>query len=373
MTSKKLYFENLDGLRFLCFLSVFFYHSFYTEFTDIKSTSAYQFVKINLVGNGNLGVNFFFVLSGFLITYLLIEEKTINTNINLKNFWLRRILRIWPLYFFCVFFGFVVFPLLKQSFGQTPNENASLLSFLTFTNNLDFIYNGPPDASVLGVLWSVAIEEQFYLVWPIILFLLPVRKYWIAFAVIIVGSFVFRANFDDPEIHEKHTISCIADMAMGSLGAWLIWMSARFRHLIENLSKLQIAVIYIFFFMAFFFREQLFYANYGMRIFERFFISIGILLIILEQCYAKNSFFKLSKFKFISGLGKITYGLYCLHFIAILITLVITRKLGLNSSVWEVLILETSIALVITIIISSLSFKYFEKPFLKLKEKFAYK
>jgi peptidoglycan/LPS O-acetylase OafA/YrhL len=167
--TKKVYFENLDGLRFLCFLSVFFFHSFHTDYASIQSSNLYHFIRRDLFGNGNLGVNFFFVLSGFLITYLLIEEKRLNGQIDIKKFWIRRILRIWPLFYFCVVFGFYIFPFLKTAFGQHPNETASIGYYLTFTNNFDFIKKGLPDASILGVLWSVAIEEQFYFVWPIVL------------------------------------------------------------------------------------------------------------------------------------------------------------------------------------------------------------
>src|SRR5215210_6286731 len=106
----KIFFENLDGLRFFCFLSVFLFHSFHTENPDISSSPVYRLFKHSLFGNGNLGVNFFFVLSGFLITYLLIEEKKLTGKIHIGNFWIRRILRIWPLYFACVLIGFVFFP-----------------------------------------------------------------------------------------------------------------------------------------------------------------------------------------------------------------------------------------------------------------------
>jgi len=107
---QQIFFENLDGLRFLCFLAVFFFHSFHTEFQEIKSDEYYTLIKKGIFGNGNLGVNFFFVLSGFLITYLLIKEKEIRHKINIPFFWMRRILRIWPLYFLCVFFWFFHIP-----------------------------------------------------------------------------------------------------------------------------------------------------------------------------------------------------------------------------------------------------------------------
>ena len=149
---KKIYFENLNGLRFLCFLSVFFYHSFYHDDPNLDGNETLNFIERHIFNNGNLGVNFFFVLSGFLITYLLIEERKLLGKIDIKSFWIRRLLRIWPLYFACVAFGFVAIPFLKQLFGQTSNETASLLSFLTFTSNFDAIKSGMPDSSILGVL-----------------------------------------------------------------------------------------------------------------------------------------------------------------------------------------------------------------------------
>ncbi len=369
---KRIFFENLDGLRFLCFLAVFFHHSFYTDFQEIRNTSIYHFIKTDLVGNGNLGVNFFFVLSGFLITYLLIEEKKLNGQVNLRYFWTRRILRIWPLFYFCVFFGFIIFPFLKRFFGQVPFETANPLYYITFLNNFDLIRKGLPDSSVLAVLWSVAIEEQFYLVWPIVIFLFPIKKLWIPFVVIITSSLVFRALNDTPILHESHSLSCIADMAIGAMGAWLMIVSQKFKTFIENLSRVQIATIFILFFIIYFFRAQLLYSSHEVRIFERLFIAIVIILIILEQSFAKKSFFKMSQFKTISKLGIITYGLYCLHFIGILVTLTITRKLAINTHLWQVLIIDTTLSFALSILIGKLSYKYFETPFLKLKEKVSF-
>ncbi|MBK8873800.1 MAG: acyltransferase [Bacteroidia bacterium] len=370
--SKKVYFENLDGLRFLCFLSVFFFHSFHTEYDFIKDNPVYTFIKKDLFGNGNLGVNFFFVLSGFLITFLLIEEKKLNRQIDLRNFWIRRILRIWPLFYFCVFFGFVMFPMIKEFFGQVPNETASPLMYLTFLNNFDIIRSGLPDSSVLGVLWSVAIEEQFYLLWPVILFALPVRNYWMAFAAIIVSSLFYRAMNDSPLLHEHHTLSCIGDMAIGAFGAWMISESKKFKELFENLKKYQIAIIYILFGLVFLFRDEVMFSSFPLRIFERSIIALIMLSIILEQNYAKNSLFKMSDFKRISKLGTITYGLYCLHFIGILVATTITKKLGINTELYQVLFLDTFLALGFTIFIASISYRFYETPFLKLKNKFAY-
>lgn len=369
---KKINFENLDAIRFFCFLSVFFFHSFHTEVSAIKENSFYQFIKIDVFGNGNIGVNFFFVLSGFLITYLLIEEKKINGQINLLYFWFRRILRIWPLFYACVFFGFYIFPILKEAFGQTSNESASIYYYIAFLSNFDLINKGLPDASVLGVLWSIAIEEQFYFAWPILLYIFPVRRYWILFMIIITLSIVFRGVYDNPIWHEYHTLSCMGDLAIGAMGAWLIHEKSGVKRWIADFRKYQLVLIYALFILIFFFRAEILQSNYYIRSIERSLVAIVAVFIILEQNYARNSFIKFSRFKFASKLGVISYGLYCLHFIGILVAITLTSKLGWNTKLWQVLTLETGLAFVGTVIISLVSFHFWEKPFLKLKRKFSY-
>ena len=365
------YFPNLDGLRFLCFLSVFFFHSFHTEYEYINESSIYYFVKSILFKNGNLGVNFFFVLSGFLITFLLLREKKQNGQIHIINFWRKRILRIWPLFYACVFFGFFIFPILKTMFGQHPNETANLIYYLTFLNNFDFIEKGLPDASVLGVLWSVAIEEQFYFIWPLLIATIPVGGYKYLFSIIIIMTLVFRAWFDIPSYLEYHTFSCIGDMAIGGLGAVLVQKNS-VRTMIENTRPGFIAALYCVMILVFFFRSEIVETSQSVRIFERSIVAVLFLCIILEQNYAKHSLFKLGDFKLLSKLGTITYGLYCLHFIGILITTNAFKLFQWNNHVWQVLFMETFVALMITIMLAAISYRYFELPFLRLKEKFSY-
>jgi peptidoglycan/LPS O-acetylase OafA/YrhL len=369
---KHIYFENLDGLRFLCFLSVFFYHSFFTEILSLKRSDELRFIKRTLFENGNLGVNFFFVISGFLITYLLIEEKRLNGQINVIKFWLRRVFRIWPLFFLCVIIGFIGFPFLKMLLGQTSNESANIWHYLTFTNNFDILKNGLPDASILGVLWSVAIEEQFYLVWPIILYLLPIKRYWIAFSIIIIGSLIFRSFNNSYMNLEFHTISCISDMAIGAFGAWLLLVSEKFKNTILNLKRHSIFSIYTLFILIYFYKDEVLIRNELMQVFERVLIALVILFIILEQNFSQNSFFKISRIKLFTRLGRISYGLYCLHFIGILIAINFTKTLNINTELWQVILLETTLALTFTIIISFFCYRYFETPFLKMKEKYTF-
>lgn len=371
-TDNKFYFENLDGLRFFCFLSVFLFHSFHSDIPAIQQSGVFIFFKETLFGNGFLGVNFFFVLSGFLITYLLIKEKNKNGQIHNVNFWIRRILRIWPLYFACVFYGFVIFPYTKILAGGVPAETANPWYYIGFISNFDYIQKGLPDATGLGVLWSVAIEEQFYLAWPLILAMFPARKFYIPLSLIIIGSITFRALNDVPILHELHTLSCIGDMALGGLGAWLILFSSKFKQLIIQLPKVLIYSVYAAYLFVFLFRDEFMLSAYWIRVIERPIISCIMLLIILEQCFSQHSFYKMGNFKWPSRLGVVTYGLYCLHFIVISYTIAATKIFGFNNQVWQVVFFETMVALAITIVVSLISYRFFEAPFLKLKDRFGF-
>lgn len=367
---EKIFFPDLDGLRFFSFLAVFFSHIFATEYDGIKNQPWHQFFKGRLFADGDLGVGFFFVLSGFLITYLLLKEKEYTGRIHVLSFYIRRALRIWPLYYFCVFFGFVIFPVLKSSFGQVPNETANPVLCSLFLNNFDRIRNGMPDSSVLSVLWSVAIEEQFYFIWPLLFFIIPVKHYHYIFILVITISFFYRATHLGPQM-ERHTLSVISDMAIGGLGAYFSIKNIFFLKHMSNSHPLLNLVPYVAVVVLLLFRRELF-SEPAMFAIKRLVIAFFFIWIILEQNFCKRSYFKISRFRLITKLGKYTYGLYCLHTIVILFVWVVLTRLGLNTNSWQLWLIEMPLTLGLSILISYLSYMYFESQFLKLKDRFAY-
>lgn len=361
------YFKNLDGLRTVAFLSVFFYHSFHTEYEYIKNDRIYQFIN-SLFQNGDLGVNFFFVLSGFLITYLLIKEESVNGKINLKKFYMRRAFRIWPLYFACVLFGFIIFPLFKQFFGSTPNETADPILFLFFLSNFNNIYNGLPDASILGVLWSISIEEQFYLFWPVLLLLFRTNRIYVFISILVI-TIVFRLVYHDlSDFLYFHSISAFSDLSMGAILAWLAIFKPLSIRKIQKTPKSTIVIAYIIGFILIVNRGAIFQGTVLIGL-EKLILSSFFLFIILDQAFLENSFYQMKSSKLLTKLGKYTYGLYCLHFFGILITTNTSKLLGLNTTIWAVLLGETIVALLISTIIAVMSYHLFEKRFLKIKEK----
>lgn len=377
---EKVFFPNLDGLRFFSFFAVFLYHTYLTFFNNIANTNPGAFKYISFFfSNGNMGVNFFFVLSGFLITFLLIKEKEFKGTIHVPNFYVRRILRIWPLFYLCVFIGFVLFPILKQASGGTPNEIAKPLYYLTFANNFDFMHTWPekPDATILSVLWSVAVEEQFYLTWPVILSLVPYRFYKYVFPVIMGLSLVFRSFYTGLDDHDFgvryfHTFSLIGDMAFGGLLAYWCSFDNAFRRFVTKMNRLQIAMIYLGALVVTLFRYELFNIHPVTVVIERLVIAFFYGMIILEQCYAERSFFKMGNFNLISKLGIYTYGLYCLHLLGFVAADILLSKAGLNKTSFIIALAGSAIALVIAIGISLASYHLYEKWFLRLKDKFAF-
>lgn len=367
-----VFFPNLDGLRFFAFLAVFLYHSFETKVDAIKAHSGYQWADWAF-HHGYLGVNFFFVLSGFLITYLLLQEIRLNGRIDVPSFYVRRALRIWPLYYAMVGFGFLVFPAFKRAFGAVPQETASPLFYALFLGNFDILRSGMPDSSVLGVLWSLAVEEQFYLVWPLLLSVVPGKLFKPFFGVLILGSFVYRwTNAGRPDVLDYSTFSVASDLVVGAFTACLLHEGSAMVEWVRRASSAKVGLIYVTGFACIIFLLDWLGQFLAFQVFGRFLLSLFFAFVILEQNENLRFPIKMGKYSGISQLGRVSYGLYCLHFVGILIVLTLNRKLGFNGQWWQVVFLETALALGVTVALSLISYRFFESPFLRLKSKFSY-
>lgn len=368
-TKSKLFFPNLDGLRFLSFVLVFITHCMSVFFPEINKSKWYSKVVLNIFTSGEIGVSFFFVLSGFLITYLLLVEQKESAIINIKNFYIRRILKIWPLYYVVMLIAFFIFPHLREIAGLPLIQDIDPRYCFTFLNNFYKIGNHNVPL-IADVFWSVAIEEQFYLCLPIILVFIPNKYFFKIIGFIIIASAFFRFQFYNIIEVDFHTLGVISDMAIGALLAYLAFFNKNFISSIQTLSKFWILIIYLFLLFVICFHSLLFQFNY-LFIFKRIIMSLIFALIIAEQNYSNNSLFKISNFKAVSKLGKYTYGLYCLHSIVIILCSWLFKKIDLNLGIWSIFFLQSSISFLLTIIVSWFSFKYFENWFLNLKNNYS--
>lgn len=343
------------------------------QYLSIKNT--FWEKLLNTISNGGTGVSIFFVLSGFLITYLLISEFELNLKISIKNFYIRRVLRIWPLYFLVVAFSFLLYPFLKTIIGINNPLGSNFFYHLTFLSNFDVIniekYCAGRDALSQNITWSVSIEEQFYLFWPLIFVFLP-KRYWISSILLVIAwSIYFRVlNINDSIVLYFHTFSVLLDLGIGGLFAYLIKEHSKLRMFFEKSSTSTHLFFFIFSFSLVFWGDSIFSFKYGDAI-GRIFISFSFALIICAQAITKSeSKLNLRNLSFANKWGKYTYGIYLIHPIAITIIDIIVRVSNVPKTNFINLFTIGLLGFFLTLVLSKLSFTYFESRFLRIKDKF---
>jgi peptidoglycan/LPS O-acetylase OafA/YrhL len=356
-------------LRAIAAFAVVFAHiSSWFEFPDTIAFKALKFMMyFNGTHGGRFGVIFFFVLSGFLITYLMFIEKSKTGDFKLGKFYVRRALRIWPLYFFSLIVGFVIYPIVLAYTGVTHIENASWTWYSLFIANFDHIYNGFPTANILGVHWSVCVEEQFYLLWPLVFIASgSSRRFPLVCVGIILSSEIFHALVGS-KVHggDYHFISCVRYLSIGGLLAWFAF-NHRFKleEFLAKISKQKTRIIYIACISIMLLEIPITMVFPGYKKLYHLIPMLFFTFVIAEQNFGKNSFFKISTVPLLSWLGKISYSIYLLHMVAINMIFLLFANSG------DFVVVKAISAVILTVILAHLSYKYIESPFLRLKNKF---
>ncbi len=344
-----IYLTGLNGLRAIAALAVVISH------TNILLK------YFNLPSFGGLiladfGVTIFFVISGFLITYLLLLEKD-KQPINIVNFYVRRILRIWPLYyaFILICIAVVGFPVI---------EGSTIFYYIFFAANIPYILGiGIP---IIVHLWSIGVEEQFYLIWPwvvkfsskkiILIILIAI------FAILLLKLYArFGTEAGNQSIlYRTINITRFHCMLIGALGAVLFKNNNRlFNKIFTSL------VAQILSWLALFLITINHFPVY--RIIAHEFVAIIALCLIMGQVGSKKKLINLEKRGW-DFLGKISYGIYVYHPIVILLWAKFLNIFEFQS--WVKIIFIYTGVLGFTIFISHLSYSYFEKRFLRLKDRY---
>lgn len=364
MKDEKVYFANLDSIRFIAATMVFLGHGISDLYNKLPDNSLKNI--LNLVSSGATGVSIFFVLSGFLITYLLIAEFELHSKIKLKNFYIRRILRIWPLYFALAAVSFIIYP----SAALIGIGDRILYSLAFLSNYVKCFYTGVVMPE--GITWSVAVEEQFYLFWPLIFVFLPYRAWLSVILLTIAGSVMFRIiHYQDAAILYFHSFSVLLDLGIGGLFAYLIKEHSRIRNFFERTSTVSHLAFFLFSFCLLYWNVKLFDFKYGNAV-GRLFISTSFAMIIASQAMTKSdSFLNLKNFSFANRWGKYTYGIYLIHPVALTITGFVASAAGFSKENTFNAVVIAAIGFILTLIMSKLSYTYFESRFLRLKEKFS--
>lgn len=348
------------------FFSVFLV--FMSHLPYLKLFPSLSFLQMS----GEAGVNFFFTLSGFLITYIILEQKAKAGTFNFKNYIIRRLLRIWPLYYVILIFA-IASPYLLAIAGITGGNDGGyqpnwLMSFL-FLENYMVIYHGQyANVTPLPVTWTVCIEEHFYIIWGLVLYFNKSKNipYWIG--AFIVTAFVARGIFFANGLMFKDLLTNFDFFMYGAIPAWLY--ANRREAVLAYVEKINdgYKALLIVILVAFVTTVHLYDYNMKDLIEPPIFgaLYIGLLFIILP----KHNRFSISDKSIFSRLGVYTYGLYLFHGIVVIFAAKVYQMSGIAMPEIGAFIAVFLCAGLVTVAAASLSYHLFEKQMLKLKPKY---
>jgi len=351
MKSKRVYFEGLNPLRFLAAFAVLIFHS--SQWYHYKFDTPFKMFLHNLP----IAVDFFFILSGFLIIYLLLVEKENSGTVHLKNFYIRRFLRIFPLYYLIILISYLF---LRQI--ETPVVWGK---FLYFWGNFQIIAENRWTLASLNPLWSISIEEHFYLFIPFLVGLIPVKHLKYLFWIIIITAVAYRFYITKAVPNNwmhiyMHTLSQMDLLAIGGLLA-LYHYHHKFKFRLP-------AFLYLITLVGFIILMTLVdskdYTTLYNAVIKKYAFSIVLILIFLFFVFDDNpAYVFIKQNKILNYLGKISYGIYLYN--AMVIDL-------LERIPWlaQHYAIKLPLDILLTMALATLSFELFEKKFLKLKNKF---
>lgn len=362
MSSRPLHLKGLNGLRAIAALAVVISHT--TQ--DLALFNLYPYIFGESANGGpkrwelaSFGVSIFFCLSGFLITYLLLLESE-KAKIDIKKFYIRRVLRIWPLYYLYLFAVIIV--ILSMGFSLRGN---TLLFYIFFSANVPFILE--TTIRFLGHYWSLGVEEQFYLFWPLVVRftkrrLLPVVAGLIIGLILLklFSRFYLPLGYQSIPYKILH-VTRFHCMLIGAMGAILFHQ--------QNRIFLRFATNKIAQFLAWTVILLIALNRFHVTsVLDNEIVSFVTLILIMGQITGKNRLLTLEGNLF-DFLGKISYGIYVIHPLIIFTLSYFLKNLETNEIFKYGLVYCSVLAL--TIFIAYISYEYFEKRFLRIKHKYA--
>ena len=349
---KAVYLNGLNGLRAIAAISVLFAHTTMDGISDF----GIPHIQLPLAG---YGVTLFFVISGFLITYLLLLEREKN-GINIRNFYVRRILRIWPIYYLFIIICFVAstfFPVFNSVF------TSGISWYVFMLPNIPFIFS--TGILILVHYWSIGVEEQFYLFWPWFvkysLKRLLIYTIILFFVLFFVKSGMWIIYGKNNLVYRILGVNRFHCMLIGAFGAILFYAkNVIYLQLLQN-KYLQIISWLIFILVG------IDLIQIPAPISSEFFGLISLVLVIGQVSNeSKIINLELPLFNF---LGKISYGIYVFHPIVIFLLSFLIKNININIYLKYGLVYSSVFS--ITIILAFFSYNFYEMPFLKLKTKFS--
>lgn len=347
------YLPQLDGLRGVAIVAVMLFHAGISNF-----------------GGGFIGVDIFFVLSGFLITTLLVHEYQMHGSVSLRNFYMRRVLRLLPALLILLLVFCLLSSLLLDSTDARSNYVGALIVLFYLSNWARALSLHPPFA--LDHAWSLSIEEQFYVLWPVILILMlttlkkpkhvlaltvsfALASWFLRVYLTTAGSTVERIYYGSDTRADALMVGC----ALGVFYDTRFWKQlkvGRFSRYITILATVCGLCLLVFVCRANWRQGYMYYAGF-------FAVEILTVIVLTEiLTNTKGLICVALQTKFIVWVGSISYGLYLWHY-------PIFRLF--RSHGYETWIIATA-GSAITFIVASISYYFLERPVLRLRRYFVH-
>ncbi len=355
-TAQNKYYKYLDSYRFIAVFLVLLSHWIPKFFAPL----------------GKLGVDMFFVLSGFLITEILLKQREkIDKQLSaskkanaLKMFYIRRALRIFPIYYLAIFIFFLL---------RAPELKIDFNYYLFYAVNYLLVFN-KDWLGMFSHLWSLAVEEQFYLIWPLFILCLPFSSLKKGIGALLVLSLLFVGyiSFTENIFQRYNLLSCLNVLCVGSLLAYLKFK----RHSTLNTSYIDHLIFWPGIIILSLFVTGLFKNYVVLQVVINILAVVSIKFLITRENKMLDFFMNNPFFSF---LGKISYGLYLYHnFIPWLLRnitgteteFVINSKPFFSPPSGFVAIF--TIQFLLLLLVASVSWFLIEKPINSLKNRFPY-
>ena len=359
---------SLDGVRGLAILSVMLCHSLWR----LNATTTPQRLFAWVAYQGGIGVDLFFVLSGFLITGILVDSRAA-TNF-FQSFYARRVLRIFPLYYAFLLLAFCLFPfVIATDWLPAPTDRWMYWCYLT---NWLALSHGPWRHNVMGHFWSLAVEEQFYLCWPLLVWLLKPAKLLhvllIGEATLIVGRIWWVSAHGASVAVSMATLTRMDGLLLGSACAILIRQRHFPARLVRRLPIVAIGGVALHLVLAKTSQDANQYGQtLGLPILGISFATLVLYAALTDD--SRGAMQSLLRWRGLTQMGKYSYGMYIFHvpivyFIDRLIDLCLPA--GARPPFWFGCATSAAICIV-TFCLAKLSYTYFERYFLDWKDTFA--
>ncbi len=346
-------FNSLDGVRCFCILAVLWHHANPPNFPPIST-------------RGFLGVDLFFVLSGFLIVTLLLREQSTVGKISLRKFYVRRALRIFPIYYGILLFLTLFYGVFKPEGDSAASFAAALPFYLTYTSNWSLV-----QAAGMGITWSLATEEQFYLFWPAIEKFCRKRVVYVVLVLVILVNQlinfgllkgVFSTIYRSPTIELEILNTTFTPICLGIGLAHLLHRSQSFNLVIRCLGHRHSPIVLLLVLLTLINFSPIDISGFP-RLLIQILMTLWLASLVVREDHALQPLMMAIP---IVRIGKISYGMYMYHLWIFAIATNMTRWLLTHWGLGQLFPLFVSGTLA-TVLIAEISYRFYEMPFLMWK------